>query len=277
MTTFIQLPLSGGGGSDFVSSVLDTDSIELIVGAGQLTSNLRVSATAAGANQIKIANSIDSGGLLSLLDYADTNSIALSGSTSLTADLNLSASAAPASNFKATNTIESDGLLTVIPEAGAAQTGVITSTHWNKFNDGITAITDGSVPGSGQIGEFTITQSVLGSQSAGTGVFESIINRSLTAGIWRISANVITNANGANLTGPIEAAISTSSTGAGLNDYEKAYDPSVISDNTYNRGFTVPGKIVSINSTTTYHLVCKFVFDSGTPNRGGQIMAERIR
>ncbi len=278
MTTFIQLP-STGSTADFISSVLDTDSVALVVGAGQLTANLRLSAEAAGANQVKIVNTIDAvgPGLLSALPYSDTNSIDLSGTTSLAADLRLSATAAGAGFFKVTNAIDSGGLLTTIPEAATAQTGVITSTDWNKFNDGVTAITDGTFPGSGQIGEFTSDQSVLGAHGAATGVFESVLSRNLTAGVWRIDGNIIANANGANLTGPIEAAIHTAADGTGINDYEKVYDPYLSTDATFNRGFTVPPKIVSVNATTTYYLICKFDFDSGTPQRGGQIQAERIR
>lgn len=276
MTTFIQLPASGGG-ADFISSILDGDSIDLEVLANQLTAELFHSANAAAANQVKITNTTETDGLLSVLPYSDSNSINFSGSTSLSADLNLSAEAAPGGNFKATNTIESDGLLTVIPEAATGQTGVLTSTDWNTFNDGVTPITDGSFPGAGEIGQVITDTQALTTGGPVSGSFGQVCNVSLTAGIWLIDGMALLNDSGANITAPFETGIDTTQTGANLTAFDTVVVPYTQNESSVTRSVVLLPSYVSISASDIYYLVTKTTFDTGTPQVGGFLRARRVR
>jgi hypothetical protein len=58
-------PPRAGGGTDFIASVSDTNSIDLTVTANDLTADLKLSAAAATSTNLKITNSIETDGLLS--------------------------------------------------------------------------------------------------------------------------------------------------------------------------------------------------------------------
>jgi hypothetical protein len=138
-------PPDGGGGSSYINSVLDTNSIDLTVIVDELSANLNLSAAAADAGFQPVALSIEADGLqaqiadsdiLSVFSVTDTNSINLTlTSGDISADLNLSAAAADAGFFNATTSIEADGLQVQINIAATAQTGVLSSTDWNTFNN----------------------------------------------------------------------------------------------------------------------------------------------
>lgn len=67
---------------------------------------------------------------------SDTNSIDLTLTLgALSSDLKLSSAAATAGYFKATSSIETDGLLVQAQNAATAQTGFLTATDWNTFNN----------------------------------------------------------------------------------------------------------------------------------------------
>lgn len=80
----------GGAGGGFITSVSDTNTVDLTVAGSDLTADVT---------------------------FQDTNSIDMGDDISgLKADLKLSAASATAGNFKATTTIEADGIKTEVPD-----------------------------------------------------------------------------------------------------------------------------------------------------------------
>ncbi len=134
MTTYLQIP-EGGGGVSTVASLADlpavgsTGDIYLLLDTGRIM--WWNSLTSAWEN---IDTDIWSGSV------AATTSITPAVTSGvLTADLKLSNTAASSANLKATTTVKggtgaAQGLHVEIPEAGAAQTGVIKSTDWSSFD-----------------------------------------------------------------------------------------------------------------------------------------------
>lgn len=70
MTTYIRYPATGG--DSVVTSVTDSNSIDLTITDHDLTADLKLSSAAAGAGNFKITNSIESDGLLSQAPIATT-------------------------------------------------------------------------------------------------------------------------------------------------------------------------------------------------------------
>lgn len=69
------------GSGSVITTVSDTDSIDLTVSSGDLTADLKLSATSAGAGELKITNSLENDGLLSIIDIADTSTTGALSST----------------------------------------------------------------------------------------------------------------------------------------------------------------------------------------------------
>lgn len=250
---------------------------------------------------INVGDSGSGGGGSGVQSVTDTNSIDLTlAGTDLSADLKLSAVAAPAGSFKATNSIQTDGLRTVIPEASGSQTGVLTSTDWTTFNNKEPAITAGTTgqywrgdktfqnlniaaltaltaaPAVGAINEvLTAEQTTNTTTGIGlTGVFGNVTSISLPAGRYAIFGVAGLNENGAVLTDFVQVAISDSTNGTGLTEFDTAQLPylTVGSDPI----LTTPTRYIRPTVTTTYYLNTKFNYTSGTPRHRGRITAIRI-
>ena len=145
------------------------------------------------------------------------------------------------------------------------------------IND-LVAIVDGSSAGLTKVNEvLSASQGVeTATGVAATGVFGNVVNISVTAGRWVLNGVAGFDQNGANLSGAIFGAISSSSSGSGLAISEISKDDSTTGATTLNRSFVVPSKIISISGTTTYYLNTKFTYDAGTPRHFGQLSAQRI-
>jgi len=60
------------GSGSVITTVSDTDSIDLTVSSGDLSADLKLSAASAAAGELKITNSLENDGLLSIIDIADS-------------------------------------------------------------------------------------------------------------------------------------------------------------------------------------------------------------
>jgi hypothetical protein len=237
MTTYIELPLDGGTLTP--SQVADTNSIDLTVALGVLTGDLRLSSTAAGGGFLKVTNSIDSAGLLSLVPIADTSTTGVLSDTDW-----------DTFNNKPDNVAE----LAVVTDGTNAPVGTI-----------------------GQI--ISDTTSPTTANVAASGSYGWAADVSLTAGVWEIQGLFIYQTNGADIDTSVTAGISSSTSGSGLDQFNTVEDVrffNAIGD-TQNVSFVVLPLVVSINSTTTYYLNSRFYYGSGTPRHGGRLQARRIR
>lgn len=141
----------------------------------------------------------------------------------------------------------------------------------------VTAMTAGTTPATGAIGEvLTATQSSVTTTNVGsTGAYGYVISLSVTAGIWQAWGVVQFQENGATLTGGLQAGITTSTTGSGINALETVLLNGLISSTTDAIAST-PLQTLNISGTTTYYLNTKFSYSAGTPKHAGTITFRRI-
>lgn len=240
--------------------------------------------------------------------YADTDSVDLTLTSGiLTADAKISAAAATAGFFKATTTIKSGGTPGLHVEAqlaATAQTGFLSSTDWNTFNNkepaitaattadfyrgdktfqtlqmsALTATTAGTAASTGQVGEIlTATQGTLTTTGVGaTGVYGSPISVSLTAGSWMVTGVAGFSENGATLTDSFTCGISASAAAPGPGVLDTAIHTYLISGASLTN-IVAPVMFVDLNATFSYYLNTRFYYTSGTPQHMGRIRAIRIR
>jgi len=139
----------------------------------------------------------------------------------------------------------------------------------------LTSITDGGTPPTGQIGELLAAQQG-GRTTTGigaTGVFGSVIQVNVTPGRWLLYGAAAFSLNGATLTGGLQCGISSSPSGAGINEFDTTiFSPIPTADNILHP----PHIVVYLSATTTYYLNTKFTYSAGTPSHGGKIYALRI-
>lgn len=285
VATFASLPASGALGETRL--VLDTQNFYHWTGADWQIVNTEVATVA----------------------RTTTDSIALTTPGDvLTADLRLSADAASASNFKATTTIKTGanpGLHVEIPEAATAQTGVLTSTDWNTFNDKEPAVTattaadyyrgdktfqtlnmaaigidaTDTAPGAANvlgivIGPYqTLTTTGVGV----TGVWGSVTSVSIPAGYWMITGVMHYEANGATLTTSVKAGFTDSPVATGIDPLEYTELPFISSGSGEQFRITIPTLFIGLSTPTTIYLNTNFTYFGGTPRHGGQFRAVRLK
>lgn len=246
-----------GGGGGLITSISDTNSINLTETAGDLTADLKLSAAAAGAGFFKATASIETDGLLVKAEEA-------SGSQ--------------------TGFLKSADWTTFNSKEPAITAGT-TSQYWRGDKTfqtlevaALAPVTDGSSAASGKIGEIlTASQATNTTTGVGaTGAFGAITSLAVTAGVWELSGTAAFNENGAVLTTALEAAISDSATGLTVSDFDRVVLPNLISS-TSDALSPVPTMVVSVNAPTTYYLNSKFYYTAGTPRHRGRLVARRIR
>lgn len=164
--------LASGGG--FITSVTDTNSVDLTVTGTALSADVKLSAAAASAGNTKVNLDIQTDGLRAqvansaiqgLITVSDTNSVDLTYTAgALSADARISSNAASANNTIVALNVESTGVVGLraqiansgvrallsatapvaydnttgiisMPAAATAQNGYLTSTDWNTFNN----------------------------------------------------------------------------------------------------------------------------------------------
>lgn len=285
VATFASLPASGALGETRL--VLDTQNFYHWTGVDWQIVNTEVATVA--------RTSTDS---ISLTTPGDV----------LTADLNLSGDAATAGNFKATTTVKSGGspgLHVEIPEAETAQTGVLTSTDWNTFNNkepAISATTSAdyyrgdktfqplNMPAIGIIESDLApsSASVLGivigpytnltTTGVGvTGVWGNVTSVSIPAGYWMITGVLHYEDNGATLTTSVKAGFTTSPVATGIDPLEYTEIPFLSNGSGEQYRITIPTLFIGFNSATTVYLNTNFTYFGGTPRHGGQFRAVRLK
>lgn len=258
--TYIDIPVTGGGGSSFVTSVVDSDSIDLTVTVGALSADLVLSSQAATAGFLKSVSTIKTGvggGLHVENPFAD-------GSTT---------GVLTSSDWTTFNNKE------------PAITGGTTADYWRGDKtfqllqiSALTAVTSGAAAAAGKIGEILSgTQATNTTTGVGaSGAYGAATSVSLTAGSWLVWGTAGFNENGAVLTDGLQCGISASATGAGLSEFDTALSAYLISG-TSDALIATPAVNVDISSTTTYYLNTKFSYTSGSPRHRGRIQALRIR
>lgn len=142
----------------------------------------------------------------------------------------------------------------------------------------MTAVTDGSTASLGAIGEvLTATQATNTAVGVGaTGTYGNAISISLTAGAWHVWGTAGFSANGANLTTGLQCGISSSSTGAGLSEFDTQLAAYLMSS-TSDALLAAPAVLVNLAATTTYYLNTQFWYTAGSPQHRGKIYARRLR
>lgn len=240
-------------------AVTDTDSIDHTITGGVLSSDLKISATAATAGYFKCTTTVKSGGSPGLHVEAQEASGSQTGFLT-------------SADWTTFNNKE--------PAITAATTGDYYrgDKSFQPLNiAAVSAFTDGSSAASGKINEI-----LTGTQAANTatglgasGVWGNVTSVSLTAGRWAIQGVAGFSENGAVLTDFISAGISDSASGVGISEFDTVQLNALVSSTADAIGVT-PMVYVSIGSTTTYYLNTKFNYSSGTPQHRGRIRAIRI-
>lgn len=246
--------------ADFISSVTDTNSVDLTVALGTLTADVRLSGNAATAGFFKATTTIQS-----------------TSSVGLHVEL-------PIATGSQTGVISSTDWTTFNAKEPAISAGT-TSQYWRGDKtfqtlqmSALTAVTGGGAAGAGTIGEIlTGTQASATATGVGaTGTFGNATSVSLTAGVWAITGVAGFAENAAVLTTSLSAGISDSSTGAGIGAFDYSVNNS-LSTGASDLQLTTPTVYVSISGTTTYYLNTRFYYTSGSPQHYGKIQALRIR
>jgi len=240
-------------------AINDTDSIDHTVTGGVLSSDLKISATAATAGYFKCTTTIKSGGSAGLHVEAQEASGSQTGFLT-------------SADWTTFNNKE--------PAITAATTGDYYrgDKSFQPLNiAAVAAFTDGSSAAAGKINEL-----LTGTQAANTatgigasGVWGNVTSVSLTAGRWAIQGVAGFSENAAVLTDFMSAGISDSATGVGISEFDTVQLNTLVSSTADAIGVT-PMVYVSIGSTTTYYLNTKFNYSSGTPQHRGRIRAIRI-
>lgn len=255
--TEILIDATGGGGGGLITSISDTNSIDLTETAGDLTADVKLSAAAATAGSFKATTTIKVDGLHVEAPIATTS---LTGFISDT-DWDTFNNKEPA-----------------ITATSAADYYRGDKSFQPLNVPALTAIVDGSSAALGDIGEIlTASQATNTSTGVGaTGAFGAITSLLVSAGVWELSGTAAFSENAAVLTTALEAAISASATGVGIGDFDRAVLPNLISS-TSDALTAVPTTVVSVAAPTTYYLNSKFYYTAGTPQHRGRIVARRIR
>lgn len=311
MTTYIFVDSGGGvaGGSsqywgDAVANFASLPGSGVVVGESRLVLDTHVVYHWDGAaweiNNQEIAS----------VAHGNTDSVVLtSPGEVLQADLNLSADAATAGFYKATTTVKSGankGLHVEIEEAATAQTGVLTSTDWNTFNNKEPAITAATaddyyrgdktfqtldvaalkadetagLPAIGNVLGTSISTNTLTTTGVGaTTVWGAVSGVSLTLneGAYILSGIIEWADNGATLSNSVIAGYSTSATGT-PGTFEKVEFPFISAGSGETFRMALPMFLVSVSAaSTTYYLNTNFTYTGGTPQHGGLLQAIRIK
>jgi hypothetical protein len=146
----------------------------------------------------------------------------------------------------------------------------------NRGISGLVPVTSGAAAATGTISE-VLTASQVTSTATGVGattVYGNVTSLAITAGRWRVFGVAAFVQNGAVLTGGLQAGISTSSSGVGLNEFDTQL--SGLNGTGVDLLLYTPELIINIASTTTYFLNTKFTYSSGSPQHRGKITALRI-
>lgn len=283
----------------------DTNSIDLTVTGGVLTADLKLSATAAGAGFFKNTSTVDSGGLYVTTQEAtgsQTGVLKSADWTTFNNKVNTSRAINTTAPITGGGDLSADRTIAMAVATGAVD-GYLSAANFTTFNNkepsvtaattgdyyrgdktfqplnvtAIAAYTDGSSAGAGKINELlTATQATNTATGIGaTTTWGSATSVSLTAGRWLIWGSAGLNENGATLTDSIAVGISSSAAGVGISEFDTSAQNALISS-TADAILATPMKIVSISSTTSYHLNTKFNYTSGAPRHRGKISAVRI-
>jgi hypothetical protein len=237
MTTYIEL--GSGGSSDFISSFLDSGTIDLDVLAAQLQAELILSPNAAAAGFLKVTSTKETNGLLSVVPHANGSTTGVITSTDWTA-------------FDSKP--ETIAELIAATAGGNAATGAIGEV-----------LIDNQAPTIATV--------------AATGVFGPAVSITLTPGAFEITGLLITQHNDAILTTSISGGICDTTNGASLTQYNTAEHDRIATSSSasQNFSFVVPPLVVSHNISKTYYLNSRFYYSGGTPKHGGRLTARRIR
>lgn len=258
--TYIELPATSGGGSSFITNIVDSDSVDLSVAVGFLSAD------------VNISTNVATGGF-----FKATTTIQNSGSKGIHVEL-------PIATTSLTGVISSTDWNTFNAKEPAISSGT-TSQYWRGDKSfqtlnvaALLAVTDGSLAGVGVVGQIqTSTQATNTTTGvAATGTFGNVTSLSLTAGSYLVFGTVGFDENGAVLTDGFSCGISASATGVGLSEFDTNVSAYLISS-TLEPLLNTPPVVVNISSTTTYYLNSKFGYSSGTPRHRGRITAWRIR
>lgn len=243
-----------------VDSVADTNSIDMTLSSGILSADLRISANAASAGNIIIANNIES-----------TSSVGLRSQIAI-------------ANGSTSGGLTSADWTTFNNKEPAISAGT-TSQYWRGDKTfqtlniaALQAITNGSSASSGQLNEIlTGTEASNTTTGVGaSGTYGSVTSVPLSAGRWILQGVAGFNENGATLTTAIECGISDSATGVGLSEFDTTLAPFLISSTSDALLSTPMIGPISIASPTTYYLNTRFYYSAGTPRHRGRIQALRI-
>lgn len=188
--------------------------------------------------------------------------------------------------------------------ASATDSGYLTSTDWNTFNDKEPAITagtsdqywrgdkswqtldtdailtsDGSAAsGASKLGEEISSSepSSLGASGIGaTGVWGAAASVLVGAGRWAIGGMAYVKQNDANLTDIIQAGLSIEAAPASLNRSQTA-STSFLLTGDFEHSLAIAPRVFTFAAPTTVYINTKFIYDSGTPNHAGYITGWRI-
>lgn len=190
-----------------------------------------------------------------------------------------------------------------IPVATAVADGYLSAADWTTFNSkepaiapgttgdyyrgdktfqplniaALTAEVTGTPAATGTIGEI-LTASQVASTGTGvgaSGVYGNVVSKTFSAGRWQLWGSAAFVENAAVLTTGLQCGISASTSGAGLNEFDTALFPGLISG-TSDLILSTPMVIIDIAAPTTYYLNTKFYYTSGSPQHRGKITGIRI-
>lgn len=130
----------------------------------------------------------------------------------------------------------------------------------------------------GYVGEYVESTQSTATNFTTSNQWGSLVNITLTAGDWDISALLAAVVNGATMTGDITAGIGTASGNAATGMTEGVNRASARAPtSTDGSSITIPPYRVSISATTTYYLKYLAIYSAGTPQARGRLSARRIR
>jgi len=242
-----------------VTQHTDTDSIDMTVTNGVVSSDLKISTDAATASFLKATTTVKSGGGAGLhveIPYADTDTVGVLTDT----DWDTFNDKEPAIAAGTVNQYYRGDKSFVVHDINS-----------------IVPIVDGSAPTTGEINEvLTATQAANTATGIGaTGTWGNATSLSITAGRWIVRGVAGLSEQTANLSDALSCAISDSATGVGLDEFDSTVVPCLISS-TSDAILPTPAVFVNISGTTTYYLNTKFVYDAGAPQHRGKLWAVRI-
>lgn len=186
--------------------------------------------------------------------------------------------------------------------ATSIDSGYLTNTDWNTFNNKEPAISSGStsqywrgdksfqtlntaaiVPNagssaaSGKIGEI-VTSAVTAATTTGvgaTGVYGNVTSIALTAGDWVLTGVAGFQENGATLTTSLSCGFSTATNGSTLGALDAAVYNNLISSTSDLVAPSPTLNVIVPGGGATYYLNTRFFYTSGTPKHYGGIEARR--